>query len=150
MWRKRLSFKILSVNVALLSVLLLSGCPPEPEQEPFEPPPEAEVPAEPSGEVVDGVRVVQVRARQFEFEPEAIVVNEGEDVRLEVTSEDVMHGIGIEAYDINEEVPPDETRTVEFRADEAGTYEFLCSVYCGPGHEAMRGQIVVLEADQTD
>lgn len=51
----------------------------------------------PSGELKDGVRVVEVKARQFEFEPETIVVRKGEKVRLEVTSEDVKHGIAISA-----------------------------------------------------
>ena len=101
--------------------------------------------AEPSGKVVDGVRVVAVTARQFEFDPSTIVVRQGEKVRLEVTSEDVTHGIGIEAYDIDQLLPPGETKEIEFTADKTGTHHFHCSIYCGKGHNEMHGELIVLE-----
>ncbi|MFO8008744.1 MAG: cupredoxin domain-containing protein [Candidatus Brocadiia bacterium] len=99
---------------------------------------------EPSGKVEDGVRVVQVAARQFEFDPDTIVVRQGEKVRLEVTSEDVTHGMGIEAYGIEERLPPGETQKIEFTADEPGTHHFHCTVYCGEGHGGMHGELMVL------
>ncbi len=99
---------------------------------------------EPSGKLVDGVRVVDVAARQFEFEPATVVVRQGEKVRLKVTSEDVTHGIGIEGYDIDEVLPPGETKAVEFTADEAGAHHVHCTIYCGEGHNDMHGELVVL------
>jgi len=101
-----------------------------------------------SGTVEDGVRVVEVQARQFEFEPARIVVEEGEKVRLLVTSEDVPHGIMIMGLDIDENLPPAETVAVEFTAPEPGNYHFHCSVYCGHGHDRMHGELTVLEAEQ--
>lgn len=100
--------------------------------------------ADPSGTVVDGTRVVQVKARQFEFDPATIVVRQGESVRLEVTSQDVTHGLSIEGYDINEQLPPNETVAIEFTAGEPGAHHMHCSVYCGEGHEDMHGELRVL------
>ena len=99
-----------------------------------------------SGNVQDGVRVVEVAARQFEFEPATNTVQQGEKVRLEVTSQDVTHGIGIEDFGIDQMLPPNETKTVTFTAGEPGTHHFHCSVFCGPGHNRMHGEIVVRPA----
>ena len=103
--------------------------------------------SEPSGQLVDGVRVVEVAARKFEFTPANIVVREGERVRLQVTSEDVTHGIGIEAYDIDRKLEPDQTETIEFTADKPGRHHFHCTVYCGPGHDEMHGELTVLSEE---
>lgn len=110
--------------------------------------PEAEREEAPlSGEVVDGVRVVEVKARQFAFEPSTIVVRRGERVRLDVTSEDVAHGIGIAAFDIDRTLPPNQTQAIEFTADQLGYHDFRCSVYCGAGHADMRGELRVVEGE---
>ena len=99
----------------------------------------------PSGALKNGVRVVEVKARRYEFDPGTIVVKQGEKVRLEVTSEDVDHGISIPGYDIDQELPPKKTETIEFTADKAGTFPFHCSVYCGGGHSKMVVRLVVTE-----
>jgi cytochrome c oxidase subunit II len=99
---------------------------------------------EPTGEVVDGVRIVKMKARQHEFEPNQVVVKTGEKVRLEITSEDVTHGIEIEGFDINRELPPNETVNVDFTAKDTRTYNFDCSILCGPGHNEMKGKLIVL------
>ena len=101
--------------------------------------------AEPSGQLQDETRVVQLTAEQFKFTPERIIVKKGENVRLKLTSKDVTHGIAIEAYGIDEEIEPDQTSTVEFTANEAGQFGFHCSVYCGEGHEDMTGTLIVLK-----
>lgn len=101
-----------------------------------------------TGRLVDGVRKVEMKARKFEFDPAKVVVRQGEKVRLEVTSEDVAHGIGIAAYDIDKRLPPNETVTMEFTAGDPGTHHFHCSVYCGAGHDQMHGELVVLPAEE--
>lgn len=99
-----------------------------------------------SGKIEGGERVVEVTARQFEFEPAKIVVRQGEKVQLRVTSEDVKHGIAVEAFGIDQELPPQETQAIEFTADKVGRHHFHCSVYCGVGHDQMHGELVVVEA----
>jgi len=98
-----------------------------------------------SGALVDGVRVIDIAARKFKFEPATVVVREGEKVRLGVTSEDVTHGIGIEDFDIDRRLEPGKTETIEFTAEEAGRHHFHCSIYCGSGHGDMHGELIVLK-----
>lgn len=103
-------------------------------------------PMEVSGVQEDGMRVVKVRARKFEFVPARIVVNQGDKVRLDVTSDDVTHGIAMGHFKIDQVIEPGKTVSVTFTADEAGTFGFHCSVFCGMGHMKMRGDVVVLPA----
>jgi heme/copper-type cytochrome/quinol oxidase subunit 2 len=100
--------------------------------------------AELTGKLSNGVRVIELKARKFAFDPATIIVKQGEKIRLRVTSEDVMHGIGIADYDIDRKLPPNETQVIEFTAGKAGKHYFYCSVYCGSGHGDMRGELVVL------
>ncbi|WP_319370731.1 cupredoxin domain-containing protein [uncultured Ilyobacter sp.] len=96
-----------------------------------------------SGKIENGVRVIDVKAYKFGFNPDIIVVNSGEKVRLRLTSLDVAHGFKLEELGINERIEPGKESVVEFYATEAGTYEFKCSVFCGSGHLKMRGWLVV-------
>ncbi len=86
---------------------------------------------------------IQMVARQFEFEPNIIRVKKGDLVRIEITSEDVVHGFALPAFGINVPVQPDQTAVVEFVADKTGSFEFYCSIYCGAGHAQMRGTLIV-------
>ena len=88
-------------------------------------------------------RVIEVVARQWEFEPDRIVVNQGDYVELHLSSEDVAHGIFITGYGINERIDPDQDVHVNFRADKKGEFPFKCSVACGSGHGTMGGTLVV-------
>jgi cytochrome c oxidase subunit II len=99
-----------------------------------------------SGKLEDGVRVVKVRAKRFEYIPGTIVVNEGEKVRLEITSEDTTHGFGLSEYKIRLTLEPGKTQKAEFTAGKPGTYGFHCIVFCGMGHMKMRGELVVRPA----
>lgn len=98
-----------------------------------------------SGVLHDGIRVIEVKAFQYGFEPDPIVVRLGEKVRLEAISSDVAHGIGIEDFGVNLVVPAEKKETVEFIAAKAGTFHVHCSVYCGPGHGKMHGSLIVIE-----
>lgn len=101
-----------------------------------------------SGEVVDGVRVINITAHQFYFDPETIVVNKGDFISLTLTAEDVPHGFEIEGfnipdYDISTVVRPGIPLKLEFYANEAGVWDFICTIYCGFGHSNMKGKWVV-------
>jgi cytochrome c oxidase subunit 2 len=98
---------------------------------------------EPSGEVVDGVRVIRMTASRYKFEPDRIVVNLGDRVRLEISSEDGPRGIAIWGYDIDRRFEPGKTEAITFDAHKPGQYHFVCPVYCGPGCIDMRGDLYV-------
>jgi len=99
----------------------------------------------PSGEMVDGVRVVKLTASTSKFDPARIVVQEGENVRLDVTGEDVTHRIGINAYGVDRKLDPGKTEAITFTADKPGRHVFHCSVCCGSGDNHMHGNLVVVE-----
>lgn len=98
-----------------------------------------------SGKVSGGVREVKITASQFAFEPATVVVKKGEKVKMLVKSTDVMHGIGIDEFKVSSKLPPNEEVVIEFIPDHAGTFPFYCSVFCGAGHGAMHGTLVVRE-----
>ncbi len=96
-----------------------------------------------SGKLENGIRVIEIKAARYKFEPDPIVVRLGEKVHLVVTSTDVAHGIVISEFKINLAVPAGKTESVEFMADKKGSFYAYCSVYCGFGHGQMRASFVV-------
>lgn len=96
-----------------------------------------------SGKLAGGVRIIELKASKFKFEPEPIVVKKGERVRLVATSTDVTHGIAIPEYKVNLAIPAGKTASAEFSADKEGSFPTHCSVFCGLGHGKMRGTFVV-------
>jgi len=99
--------------------------------------------AEVSGTLENGVRVIQMRAFQFNFDPNPVIVNEGEKIKLVVTSTDVTHGISIAEFGVNVKLFPGRPSIIDFTADKSGTFIFYCSVPCGAGHRSMRGRLIV-------
>ena len=93
------------------------------------------------------VRVFEVIARRFEFEPATIEVTEGDKVRLLVRSADGPHGVEIKQFKVKKAVPRakpgDSPVTIEFVASSPGTFPILCSEYCGTGHKDMTGTLNV-------
>jgi len=79
--------------------------------------------------------------------PDVIEVNEGDKVIIHLTNidldQDITHGFGINKYDLNIEVQPGQTNTVEFVADKAGTYPLYCTNFCSALHQEMTGYLLV-------
>lgn len=93
----------------------------------------------------DEVKEFNIIAKKWEFEPGTIEVNRGDKVKLNIKSTDVKHGFSLSDFGINKDLNPGETTTVEFTADKLGTFTFFCSVYCGSGHQDMKGTLIVNE-----
>ncbi|MCO6453505.1 MAG: c-type cytochrome [Caldilineales bacterium] len=98
------------------------------------------------------VRVIELVGRlptseQGGWTPETIAVQQGEHVRLRITSADVVHGFAIPKLGIETEswVLPGKVQEIDFVAEQAGRYEFLCTVWCEAGHWRMRGTIEVID-----
>lgn len=89
------------------------------------------------------VKTFSITAKQFEFNPSSITVNEGDTIRISIKTEDATHGFVIPDFGINKVVNPGSAVTVEFVADKKGTFPFRCSVYCGDGHGDMTGSLTV-------
>ena len=67
----------------------------------------------------------------------------GRDVKMILTSQDVIHSFYVPAFRIKQDVLPGRYTTAWFRATKAGTYHLFCAEYCGSQHSGMIGQVVV-------
>jgi len=72
----------------------------------------------------------------------------GRDIKLIMTSQDVIHSFYIPAFRIKQDVLPGRYTTQWFRATKPGVYHLFCAEYCGTQHSGMIGQVVVMEAAQ--
>jgi cytochrome c oxidase subunit 2 len=69
----------------------------------------------------------------------------GQDVRLVMASQDVIHSFFIPALRIKQDVVPGRYETMWFRADKVGRYHLFCAEYCGTDHAHMGGWLTVME-----
>ena len=86
---------------------------------------------------------IKVTAKKYAFDPGVIRVKKGEHVKVIITALDHDHGFKVEAFKIEQQLKKGESVTVEFVADQAGTFPFECSHFCGMGHRKMKGELVV-------
>ncbi len=89
------------------------------------------------------VKEFSMTAKQWQFSPDTITVNKGDTVKITIKSIDVNHGITIPDFGINEKLNPGEVVNIEFVADKEGTFTFFCNVFCGSGHNGMKGILIV-------
>jgi heme/copper-type cytochrome/quinol oxidase subunit 2 len=108
----------------------------------------------------EGVQVIEVTAKKYQFNPSPIRVRQGTKVQLKITATDHAHGFPIdpspEGADAKagpglvfasplacKKIEKGQTATVEFVAQTAGAYSFRCCTHCGWDHRGMKGQLVV-------
>ena len=96
--------------------------------------------------VSEDSREIVVRAKKYEFDPEAITVKQDERIKLVITALDHDHGFKIDAFHIDQLLKKGEPTTIEFTADTTVTFPFQCSHFSGLGHKGMKGELIV-EAD---
>ena len=87
------------------------------------------------------VTVVNVGGGSFTFEPNVIRAKKGETIRVVFSANDLMHDFVIDDLNVGTELTQaGETSEVEFTADEAGEFEFYCSV----GNHRAQGMVGTL------
>ncbi|HSZ62411.1 MAG TPA: cytochrome c oxidase subunit II [Terriglobales bacterium] len=69
----------------------------------------------------------------------------GQDVKLIMTSQDVIHSFFIPAFRLKQDVLPGRYTTLWFKATKPGRYHLFCAEYCGTMHSGMGGDIVVMD-----
>ncbi|UHA72320.1 cupredoxin domain-containing protein [Paenibacillus sp. 481] len=82
---------------------------------------------------------VVIKASNYKFDQAEYRVKVGEPVKFVLESSG-NHGLSVKELDLN--LDPNSTSQV-VTPDKAGTYEFICTIMCGPGHKDMVAKIIV-------
>jgi cytochrome c oxidase subunit 2 len=69
---------------------------------------------------------------------------EGESVKFELHSKDVIHAFWIPAFRLQQDVVPGITTSYRATPIKLGTYLVVCNLLCGLGHALMRTQVHVM------
>lgn len=77
-----------------------------------------------------------------------LVVPEGKAIKLNITSEDVLHSFSLPAF----RVKVDAVRGIEtyawFQADRVGEFDILCVEYCGVDHAYMTAKLKIIPEEE--
>ena len=87
--------------------------------------------------------VIRAGAKPWVFTPNELKVPVGSQVTFIVTSQDVQHGFLVENTNVNAMLLPGRVTTLTHTFNTPGTYHYLCTEYCGLGHQYMFGTITV-------
>lgn len=81
------------------------------------------------------------------FRPERIDIRKGDKVIWHLTSletaVDATHGFALSGYNINLSLEPGEHQTIEFVANQSGTFTFYCTEFCSALHLEMMGYLTI-------
>jgi len=69
----------------------------------------------------------------------------GRDIKLTMSTEDVIHSFFIPVFRIKADVVPGRYSSTWFRATKTGQYHLFCAEYCGTSHSGMIGWVYVME-----
>lgn len=89
-------------------------------------------------------RVIRIVAKKFEFVPAEITLEKDVPVVLELTTEDVAMGFYAPDFKADVEIIPGKAVQLRLVPEKTGSFEFICDVFCGEGHEDMGGRIHVV------
>jgi cytochrome c oxidase subunit II len=99
------------------------------------------------GSVLESSGAVTVRAigQQYSFTPACILVPAQTPITLRATSADVVHGILIQATNVNTMLVPGYVSEQLMRFEKTGDYLMPCQEFCSFGHEGMWGKVKVID-----
>ena len=89
-------------------------------------------------------KTIRIVARKFEFVPAEITLEKGVPVVLELTTQDVAMGFYAPDFKIDVEIIPGKAVQLRLLPEKTGSFQFICDVFCGEGHEDMGGRIHVV------
>jgi len=101
----------------------------------------------------DDAMTIQVVAKQWMWkvqhpngrkEINELHVPLGRAVRLQMTSQDVIHSFYVPAFRIKQDVLPGRYSEEWFVPTKLGEYHLFCAEYCGTDHSRMGGRVVVM------
>ena len=77
-----------------------------------------------------------------------LYIPEGRPIKLVMTSEDVLHSFFVPAFRVKQDLVGGMYTYLWFTPTKTGTYELYCTEYCGTGHSAMLGKVVVMSPEE--
>lgn len=81
--------------------------------------------------------------KAWQFVPSELTFPTGATVDFEMSAPDIIHGFKVVGTNVNIMLLPGEVSKVSHTFDEPGEYLVVCHEYCGLGHQAMFGKIIV-------
>jgi len=90
-------------------------------------------------------RVIEIKAKKFQFSPSEITLKKGEPVILRLTSEDRSHGFLLRPLKIDTDITPGKATDIAVTPKSIGQYTVICDHYCGTGHGNMKMKLIVVE-----
>jgi heme/copper-type cytochrome/quinol oxidase subunit 2 len=88
-------------------------------------------------------REFSISARDYRFSPDRLDVMQDDLVKLTVESGDVAYSFTIDEYRLSRRIPAGGKTVIEFRADQAGSFDFYSNMTSDARHSKMRGQLTV-------
>ena len=89
---------------------------------------------------------------QFEYPgnkvSDTLVLPLNKSVRIDLVSNDVIHGFFVPAFRIKEDCVPGQNNYCWFIPGEQGDFDLLCSAYCGVNHSYMSAIIRIVPEEQ--
>lgn len=87
--------------------------------------------------------VVNITAGEGYFDPDVIMVNQGQEVTVEIENvTNTEHTFTIDEFDVDVSLTPGTREEVTFTVTEEGTFEFYCALF-GHRDDGMHGELVV-------
>lgn len=75
------------------------------------------------------VKSFTVSGQNFSFTPNAITVNKGDHVKITFTNAGGFHNLRLDEFKVSTDtIKTGESQTIDFIADQAGTFQYYCSV----------------------
>jgi cytochrome c oxidase subunit 2 len=90
-------------------------------------------------------KVIDMTAKRFDYAPAHLTLKKGQPVVLKLRTKDVVMGFNLPDFNVRADIVPDKVARVRFTPDKAGTFTFVCDIFCGTGHEHMQGTVTVVE-----
>jgi len=88
-------------------------------------------------------KVVRIGARKFSFTPNVLTLKKGQPVVLELTTADVFMGFNVPELTLRADIVPGQVARLAFTPEKRGSFDFVCDIFCGEGHEKMSGKMRV-------
>ena len=79
-----------------------------------------------------------------------LYVQQNRPVRMIMKADDVLHSFFVPAFRVKQDLIPGRYTQLWFTPTKIGTFDIFCAEYCGTGHSAMLGKVIVLSPEAYD